>query len=190
MLISQQEPEITRTTYPFSCSITKGACYKPEWPGVTGHFELQGCALTKIEGSLNLDNQRCPAFYLYEKGKIFCWEQKLGARGHWALLECSLVRLGLSSSTNILHIADVSLQAVFFLFLLCFLLLLRLVAAVVFTLEMSEVSAIFIFTTKLTQPRYHSALTCKNAAFLMSFPRSFFLIWSSVTGYGESCVCF
>ena len=71
MLISQQEPDITCTTYPFSCSLTKGACYKPEWPGLTGHFELQGCALSKIEGSLNLDNQRCPAFYLFEKCKIF-----------------------------------------------------------------------------------------------------------------------
>ena len=71
MLISQQEPEITCTTYPFSFSLIKGACYKPEWPGLTGHFEPQGCALSKIEGSLNLDNQRCPAFYLYEKCKIF-----------------------------------------------------------------------------------------------------------------------
>ena len=71
MLISQQEPEITCTTYPFSFSLIKGACYKPEWPGLTGHFEPQGCALSKIEGSLNLDNQRCPAFYLCEKCKIF-----------------------------------------------------------------------------------------------------------------------
>ena len=72
MLISQQEPEITCTTYPFSFSLIKGARYKPEWPGLTC---LQGCALRKIEGSLNLDNQRCPAFYLYEKCKIF-WSPK------------------------------------------------------------------------------------------------------------------
>ena len=59
--------------------------------------------------------------------------------------------LGLSSSSNILQIADVALRVVFSLFLLCFfLLLLRLVPAVVFTLETSEVSSIFIFTTKTT----------------------------------------
>ena len=81
------------------------------------------------------------------------------------------LRLGLSSSANILQIADVALRVVFLLFLLCFLLLLRLVPAVVFTLETSEVSAIFIFTTKTTQPRSHGALTCKNVAFLTSFPR-------------------
>ena len=81
------------------------------------------------------------------------------------------VRLGLSSSANILQIADVALRVVFLLFLLCFLLLLRLVPVVVFTLEKSEVSAIFIFTTKTTPPRSHVALTCKNAAFLTSFPR-------------------
>ena len=71
----------------------------------------------------------------------------------------------------ILQIADVALRVVFFLFLLCILLLLRLAPAVVFTLETSEVSAIFIFTTKTTQPRYHGALTFKNPAFLSSFPR-------------------
>ena len=43
------------------------------------------------------------------------------------------------------------------------------------TLESSEMSAIFIFTTKTTQPRpqvfsLNGALTCKNAAFLTSFP--------------------
>ena len=59
--------------------------------------------------------------------------------------------LGLSSSSNILQIADVALRVVFPLFLLCFfLLLLRLFPAVVFTLETSEVSSIFIFTTKTT----------------------------------------
>ena len=81
------------------------------------------------------------------------------------------VRLGLSSSTDILQKAYVALRVVFLLFLLCFLLLLRLLPAVVFTLETSEVCAIFIFTTKTTQPRSHGALTCKNAAFLTSFPR-------------------
>ena len=81
------------------------------------------------------------------------------------------VRLGLSSSANILQIADVALRVVFLLFLLCFWLLFRLVPAVVLTLETSELSAIFIFTTKATQPRSHGASTCKNAAFLTSFPR-------------------
>ena len=77
------------------------------------------------------------------------------------------VLLGLSISANILQIAYVALRVVFLLFLL----LLRLLPAVVFTLETSEVCAIFIFTTKTTQPRSHGALTCKNAAFLTSFPR-------------------
>ena len=81
------------------------------------------------------------------------------------------VRLGLSSSADILQIADVALRVVFLLFLLCFWLLFRLVPAVVLTLETSELSTIFIFTTKTTQPRSHGALTCKNAAFLTSFPR-------------------
>ena len=81
------------------------------------------------------------------------------------------VRLGLSSSANFLQIADVALRVFFLLFLLCFWLLFRLVPAVVLTLETSELSTIFIFTTKTTQPRSHGALTCKNAAFLTSFPR-------------------
>ena len=81
------------------------------------------------------------------------------------------LRLGLSSSANILQIADVALRVVFLLFLLCFLLLFHLVPAVVYTLETSEVSTIFIFTTKTTQPHSHGALTCKNAAFFRSFPR-------------------
>ena len=80
-------------------------------------------------------------------------------------------RLGLFSSANVLQIADVAFWVVFLLFLLCFLLLFHPVPAVVFTLETSEVSAIFIFTTKTTQPHSHGALTCKNAAFLKSFPR-------------------
>ena len=53
------------------------------------------------------------------------------------------------------------------------------------------------FTTKTSQPcpqvfSVNGALTCKNAAFLTSFPRNtkFFQIWSSVTGYGELNVCF
>ena len=53
------------------------------------------------------------------------------------------VRLGLSSSANILQIADVALRVVFLLFLPCFQLLCRLVPAVVLTLETSEMSAIF-----------------------------------------------
>ena len=58
------------------------------------------------------------------------------------------VRLGLSSSANILQIADIALRVVFLLFLLCFQLLFRLVPTVVLTLETSEVPAIFVFTTK------------------------------------------
>ena len=63
------------------------------------------------------------------------------------------VRLGLSSSANILQIADVALRVVLLLFLPCFQLLFRLVPAVVLTLETSEMSATFFFTTKTTQPR-------------------------------------
>ena len=55
---------------------------------------------------------------------------------------------GLFSSANILQIADVAVRAVFLLFLPCFKLLFRLVL----TLEMGEMSAIFVFTTKTTQP--------------------------------------
>ena len=71
------------------------------------------------------------------------------------------VPLGLSSSANILQIGDITLRVVFLLFLPCFLLLFCLLPAVVFTLERSKVSAMFIFTTKTTQPRSHSALTFK-----------------------------
>ena len=78
-------------------------------------------------------------------------------------------RLGLSSSANILQIADVALWVVFLLFLPCFQLLFRLVL----NLEKSEMSAIFVFTTKTTQPRpqvfsVNGALTYKKAALLTS----------------------
>ena len=53
------------------------------------------------------------------------------------------VRLGLSSSSIILQIADVALRVIFLLFLPCFQLLFRLVPAVVLTLETSEMSAIY-----------------------------------------------
>ena len=74
------------------------------------------------------------------------------------------VQLGLSSSANILQIADVALGVVSLLFLL------HLFPAVVLTLEMSEVSAIVVFTTKTTQPRpqvvsVNGALTCKKEHF-------------------------
>ena len=58
-------------------------------------------------------------------------------------------RSGLFSSANILQTADVALRVVFLLFLPCFKLLFRLVL----TLKTIEMSAIFIFTTKTTQPR-------------------------------------
>ena len=81
-------------------------------------------------------------------------------------------RLGLSSPGNILQIADVALRVFFLLFLPCFSLFFRLVL----TLETSETTAIFVSTTKTTQPRsqvfsVNDALTCTNAAFLTSFPR-------------------
>ena len=49
------------------------------------------------------------------------------------------VRSGLSSSANILQIADVALRVVFLLFLLCFYPSFHLVPAVVLTLETSGV---------------------------------------------------
>ena len=79
-------------------------------------------------------------------------------------------RLGLSSSANILHVADVALRVVFLLFLLCFQPLFRLVPGVVLTLETSKVSASLVFTTKTTQPRprdfsVNGALTCRRLYF-------------------------
>ena len=71
------------------------------------------------------------------------------------MLTCSDVKfifdsvpLGLSSSANILQIADVALLVVFLLFLPCFYLLFCLVPAVVLTLEMSKVSAIYFSQPK------------------------------------------
>ena len=87
--------------------------------------------------------------------------------------------LGLCSSANILQIANVTLRVVFLLFLPCFQFLFRLVPAV-FTLETSEMSAIFVSTTKTTQPPPQ----------VFSANTKFFQIWSPVTGYGELCVCF
>ena len=58
------------------------------------------------------------------------------------------VRLALSSSSNILQIADVTLRVVFLLFWPCFYLLFCLVPAVVLTLETSEMSAIFFSQPK------------------------------------------
>ena len=80
------------------------------------------------------------------------------------------VRLGLSSSANILQIADVALRVVFLLFLLCFKPLFRLVPALVLTLETIEVSAILVFTMKTAQPRpqvflVNGALTCRRLHF-------------------------
>ena len=63
------------------------------------------------------------------------------------------VRLGLSSYAIILQIADVAFRVVFLLFLPCFLLSFRLVPAAVLALETREMSAIFFFTNKTTQPR-------------------------------------
>ena len=78
-------------------------------------------------------------------------------------------RLGLFSYLNTLQIADVALRVVFLLFLPCFKPLFRLVL----TFETSEMPAIFVFTTKTTQPRLQvfsvkGALTCKEAALLTS----------------------
>ena len=76
-------------------------------------------------------------------------------------------RLALFSSANILQIADVAVRVVFLLFLPCFWQL--YIFSLVLTLETNEMSAIFVFTTKTTQPRpqvfaVKGALTRKEAA--------------------------
>ena len=76
-----------------------------------------------------------------------------------------IVRLGLSSSANILQMAESPSE-----FLLCFWPLFRLVPAVFLTLKTSEVPAILVFTTKTTQPRpqvfsVNGALTCRRLHF-------------------------
>ena len=78
-------------------------------------------------------------------------------------------RLGLSSSANIIQIADV-LRVVFLLFLSCFFLFQFLL------LKRVKCPPFFKFTIKATQPRpqvfsVNGALTCKNDAFFTSFPR-------------------
>ena len=77
--------------------------------------------------------------------------------------------LGLSNSTNILQIANVTLRVVL-LFLPCFQRLLRRVPAVVLTLETTEMSAIFFLQPKQLNlvPR-SSRLTCSGLHFLTSF---------------------
>ena len=62
------------------------------------------------------------------------------------------VRFGLSSSANILQIANVALRVVFLLFLPCFLLSFRLVSAAVLAIE-TKCPPFFFFTNKTTQPR-------------------------------------
>ena len=76
------------------------------------------------------------------------------------------VRLDLSSSVNILQIADVPLRVVFLLFLLCFQQLFRLVPAVVLALETSEVSAVLNNSTSRPQVfSVNGALTCRGLHF-------------------------
>jgi len=73
-----------------------------------------------------------------------------------------------------------------------FLLLFR----IVLTLETNEMSAIFVLTTKTTQPRpqvfsVNGALTYKKANFRRHWfiKRKILPNLSSVAGYGELCVC-
>ena len=75
-------------------------------------------------------------------------------------------RLGLFSSTNILLLANVAFWVVFLLFLPCSCHVFRLVL----NFGMSEMSAIFVFTTKTTQPcpqvfAVNGALTCRKLHF-------------------------
>ena len=80
------------------------------------------------------------------------------------------VRLGLSSSANIKYSSPGYLLAVFAMFVA----IIYLVPAVVLTLEMSEVSAIFFFhdqnhSTSSTGLLGNSALTCSGLHFLRHF---------------------
>ena len=75
-------------------------------------------------------------------------------------------RLGLFSSTNILLLANVAFWVVFLLFLPCSCHVFRLVL----NFGVSEMSAIFVFTTKTTQPclqvfAVNGALTCTKLHF-------------------------
>ena len=76
---------------------------------------------------------------------------------------------GLFSSTHVLQIGDVALRVVFLQFLPCF----QLLFCPVLTLKTSEMFAMFVLTTKTTQPRpqvfsVNGALTCKKAGLLTS----------------------
>ena len=85
----------------------------------------------------------------------------------------------ISSSSSIVHVQVCPAPQIFsrqqmspFELSSCFQLFFRLVL----TLETSEMSAFLKFTSKTTQPRpkvfsVNGALTCRNAAFLTSFPR-------------------
>ena len=75
------------------------------------------------------------------------------------------IRLGLSSSANILQIADVALRVVFLLFLPCFLLSFRRGPAAVLTLETSEMPAIFFSQPKQVNLLGNGALTCSGLHF-------------------------
>ena len=101
-------------------------------------------------------------------------------------------RLGLFSSANILQIVDVALRVVFLLFLPCFF---KQLFRLVLTLKTNEMSAIFIFTAKTTQPRpqvFSVNKLQKSYTFdvIGSLNAKFLQIWSSVACYGELCACF
>ena len=105
-------------------------------------------------------------------------------------------RLGLSSSANILQIADVVLRVVFLLFLPCFYLF-----ASPSSYSWNEWNdRHFCYhnqkTTQTTQPRpqVFSVNGNQHERFIFdvisSLNTKIFQIWSSVTGYGELNVCF
>ena len=108
---------------------------------------------------------------------------------HLPYAQCTL---GLFSSVNILQIVDVALRVVFLLFLPCFF---KQLFRLVLTLKTNEMSAIFIFTAKTTQPRpqvFSVNKLQKSYTFdvIGSLNAKFLQIWSSVACYGELCVCF
>ena len=91
-----------------------------------------------------------PTFYVKsivpfnsKRDRNIFWPPSLGSVS--PSLPTPRLRLGLSSSANMLKIADVALRVVFLLFLPCFSLLFCLVPAVALTLETREMSAFFFF---------------------------------------------
>ena len=131
-----------------------------------GKIVSKYCNISKTLGGVHPPSPR-PLVPCTTVGVCICmYVRGLRISKHWSYLSR---KFQLVASYILVPIAGVTLRVVFLLFLPCFQLLSRLVL----TLETSEMSAIFVFTTKTTQPRpqvfsVNGALTCKKAALLTS----------------------